>query len=64
MKMDRPVDHGMSEARLARIAPMLDERYLAVPITQYWKKVQIRPFGFKPTICAFSPGLELSSFFD
>ena len=28
MKMDRPVDHGMSEARLARIAPFLQERYI------------------------------------
>lgn len=29
MKMDRPTDHGLSDARLARIAPFLEERYLA-----------------------------------
>ena len=28
MKMDRPHDHGMDEARLARIAPFLEERYI------------------------------------
>ena len=29
MKTDRPRDHGLSEARLARIAPFVEERYLA-----------------------------------